>query len=133
MPLLISDVARISGLSIHTLRYYDERGLLPQVQRAENGHRIFDEEDLNWIDIIKCLRSTEMPLSEMQHFAELVQQGPLTASQRRALLESHRHKVERRMHEIQEALARIDDKIERYRLIEQEQDSDYAAEGENDG
>jgi MerR family transcriptional regulator, aldehyde-responsive regulator len=117
MTLSIGDVARLTGLSIHTLRYYDERGLLPQVKRAENGHRIFDADDLDWIDILKCLRATEMPLAEMQRFTQLVQVGPTTAGQRRALLEEHRQAVEARLREIQTALVRIDEKIDTYRQM----------------
>ncbi len=118
MALTIGDVARLTGLSIHTLRYYDERGLLPQVERAENGHRVFDADDLDWIEILKCLRATEMPLTEMQRFTQLVQDGPVTASQRRALLEAHRREVEARMQEIETALVRIDEKITHYREME---------------
>lgn len=72
MTLSIGDVAQLTGLSIHTLRYYDERGLLPQVKRAENGHRVFDSDDLDWIEILKCLRATEMPLADIERFTQLV-------------------------------------------------------------
>lgn len=78
----ISEVARLTGLSIHTLRYYDECGLLPQVQRTASDHRQFDETDLDWIDILKCLRATEMPLADIQRFTELVQQGMHTENQK---------------------------------------------------
>lgn len=118
MALSIGDVARLTGLSIHTLRYYDERGLLPQVKRAENGHRVFDADDLDWIDILKCLRATEMPLADIQRFTRLVQDGPETASQRRTLLKAHRRAVEARMHQIESALVRIDEKIGHYRKME---------------
>ncbi|NJL56168.1 MerR family transcriptional regulator [bacterium] len=75
------------------MRYYDECGLLPQVQRTASGHRQFDETDLDWIDILKCLRATEIPLADIQRFTELVQQGMHTAAERRQLLEQHRAAV----------------------------------------
>jgi len=121
MPMSISEVARLTGLSIHTLRYYDECGLLPQVRRTAGGHRQFDETDLDWIDILKCLRATEMPLADIQRFTELVQQGMHTAADRRQLLEEHRAAVVQRQQEIERALARIDEKINTYRQVEQTQ------------
>lgn len=123
MPLSIGEVARLTGLTIHTLRYYDDCGLLPQVERADNGHRRFDEDDLGWIEILKCLRATDMPLADMQRFTQLVAQGPSTAGQRRDLLEAHRRMVEARQRETEAALARIDEKIKHYREMTREQPS----------
>jgi MerR family transcriptional regulator, aldehyde-responsive regulator len=118
LTLLIGDMARLAGLSIHTLRYYDERGLLPQVKRAENGHRVFDVDDVDFIVILKCLRATEMPLADIECFTKLVQDGPITAGERRALPEAHRREVESRLREIKTALKRIDERIVHYRTIE---------------
>jgi len=91
------------------------------VRRTASGHRQFDETDLDWIDILKCLRATEMPLADIQRFTELVQQGMHTASDRRQLLEEHRAAVVQRQQEIARALARIDEKINTYRQVEQTQ------------
>lgn len=109
MTLSIGEVARQTGLSIHTLRFYDELGLLGQVKRAPNGHRAFDEDVLGWIGIIKCLRATEMPVAEVQRFARLGDQGRIT--QQRELLEAHRLEIERRRREVDAAIALIDQKI----------------------
>jgi MerR family transcriptional regulator, aldehyde-responsive regulator len=111
MSLSIGEVAHLTGLSIYTLRYYDELGLLPQVKRAENGHRLFDEDVLGWINIIKCLRATEMPLSDMQRFTQLAHQDIDTITQQRELLEAHRREIEQRMCEVEAAIEMIDHKI----------------------
>lgn len=118
MELSISEVAHLTGLSIHTLRYYDELGLLPQVKRARNGHRVFGEDVLGWIHVIKCLRATQMPLSEMQRFTQLAHQDMNTLAQQRELLETHRREVEERMREVEMAIALIDDKIHHLREAE---------------
>lgn len=118
MALSIGEVADLTGLSIYTLRYYDELGLLPQVKRAENGHRLFDEEGVGWIHIIKCLRATHMSLSDIQRFTQLAHQESDTIAQQRALLEVHRREVEQRMCEVQAAIALIDDKIHHMRETE---------------
>lgn len=119
MALTIGEVARQTGLSIHTLRYYDELGLLPHVTRANNGHRVFDEDVLGWINVIKCLRATQMPLAELQRFTELAHQGYDTISAQRELLEAHRQDVRQRMCEVEAAIALIDHKIAYMRESEQ--------------
>jgi MerR family transcriptional regulator, aldehyde-responsive regulator len=121
MLLSIGEVAHQTGLSIHTLRYYDELGLLPRVKRAENGHRVFDEDVLGWIHIIKCLRATKMPLSDIQRFTLLAHQDMDTITQQRELLEAHRREVSQRMEEIEAAIALIDHKIQYMREAEAEQ------------
>jgi DNA-binding transcriptional MerR regulator len=114
----IGEVAHLTGLSIYTLRYYDELGLLPQVRRAENGHRVFDEEIVGWVHIIKCLRATHISLSDIQRFTELAYQGGDTITQQRALLEAHRREIEQCMSEVNAAIALIDDKIRHMRETE---------------
>jgi len=111
MSLSIGKVADATGLSIHTLRYYDELGLLPQVRRAKNGHRLFDEDVLGWINILKCLRATQMPLAEMQNYTQLYQQGLDAIGQQRELLEAHRREVAQRMCEVEAAIKLLDEKI----------------------
>lgn len=120
MSLSIGEVAQQTGLSIYTLRYYDELGLLPQVKRAENGHRVFDQDVLGWIYILKCLRATQMSLSDMQRFTRLAHQNIDTITQQRELLEAHRREIEQRMCEVEAAIALIDDKIRHMRETEAE-------------
>lgn len=120
MALTIGEVAQRTGLSIYTLRYYDELGLLPQVKRAGNGHRLFDDDVLGWINIIKCLRATEMPLSDMQRFTQLAHQDIDTITQQRELLEAHRREIAQRMCEVEAAIEMIDHKIHYMREVEAE-------------
>lgn len=114
MTLSISEVSRRTGLTIHTLRYYDDCGLLPDVQRDTNGYRQFSEDDLEWIGILKCLKTTHMSLDEMQQFTDLVSEGTGTYAERLTLLQAHRKQVEQRLQDIYDALAVIDDKIAYY-------------------
>ena len=124
--LTIQQVAQKTGLSIDTLRYYERSGLFISVRRLPNGHRRYDESDLRWIDLLKCLRASAMPISEMQRFAEITRQGTATASERRELLEAHRLRVVAQLQEIQHTLARLDTKIAHLHSaeIEQEQDTE---------
>ncbi len=127
--LTIQQVAQRTGLSIHTLRYYERLGLLTSVHRLSNGHRRYDEGDLQWIDLLKCLRASAMPISEMQHFAEITRQGTSTASERRELLEAHQLRVVAQLQEIQHSLTRLDTKIAHLHSIEIEQGQDTEKAG----
>ena len=66
--LLIGDVARLSGLSIDTLRYYDRAGLLGAVHRDGGGPRVFDRDTLGLLDVVLRLRRTGMPVEDVRHF-----------------------------------------------------------------
>ena len=122
--LTIQQAAQRTGLSHHTLRYYEHLGFLISVHRLPNGHRRYDEGDLRWIDLLKCLRASAMPIREMQRFAEITRQGTSTASERRELLEAHRLRVVAQLQEIQHTLARLDTKIAHLHAVEIEQEQD---------
>ncbi|MCA9976226.1 MAG: MerR family transcriptional regulator, partial [Anaerolineales bacterium] len=64
--LTIQEVAEMTGLTAHTLRYYEKIGLLESIDRHGNGHRRYDEADLGWIHFLKLLRGTGMPIQQMQ-------------------------------------------------------------------
>ena len=74
----VKQVAESLGLSEHTIRYYDKVGLFPFVSRDKNGYRDFSREDLYWIEFIKCMRQTHMPVSKLKEIAELYHQGSAT-------------------------------------------------------
>jgi DNA-binding transcriptional MerR regulator len=113
--LTISDAARASGLSAHTLRYYERAGLLDPVDRAESGHRRYAEEDLARIQFLTKLRSTGMPIRQIREYAELIRRGEDTHEARLALLEAHRDAVRAQLAETERNLELIDYKIDFYR------------------
>ncbi|GAA0375738.1 MerR family transcriptional regulator [Bacillus horti] len=119
--LTIQEVAKRTGLTLHTLRYYERIGLMDPIKREANGHRSYNEDDLEWITILLHLRSTGMPISEMQRFANLVRDGHSTISERRELLEGHEQKLQLRLKEIKSTLKILDKKISHYRNLEQEE------------
>jgi DNA-binding transcriptional MerR regulator len=88
--LSIAEAAEISGLSAHTLRYYERAGLLEPVCRNRSGHRRYREADLERITFLARLRATRMPIREVRRYAELMQAGEATNAERLALLEAHR-------------------------------------------
>lgn len=113
--LTIAEAAAATGLTPHTLRYYERDGLLlDAVERASSGHRRYTERDLGWIHLLTRLRATGMPIREIREYAELVRQGEGTEPQRMALLEAHRDAVRAQLAEVTEHLAAIEMKIDVY-------------------
>jgi len=68
-------VAERSGFSLDTLRYYERIGLLNRLERTSSGHRRFGEDDLEWLEVLRCLRETGMPIAQMRRYAELARGG----------------------------------------------------------
>src|SRR5215469_13682981 len=91
--LTIAEVADRTGLTRHTLRYYERDGLMLGVGRAGSGHRRYSERDLGWIELITKLRATGMPIREVRRYAELVRAGDGNEDERLALLRAHRERV----------------------------------------
>lgn len=88
----ISELAERTGLSAHTIRYYERIGLLPYAARNQAKHRDYDASILAWIDFLGRLKTTGMPLRQMLAYARL-RLDPATEAERRALLVRHRVEV----------------------------------------
>ena len=116
--LLIGDVARLSGVSIDTLRYYDRAGLLGAVHRDGGGRRVFDRDTLGLLDVVLRLRRTGMPVEEVGHFVELVRLGDAERAGRLELLRAHRRRVLSQLDQLQGDLTVIEWKIAVYQAGE---------------
>ena len=99
--MTIQEFATLTGLTVHTLRYYEQIGLLDQIQRTASGHRIYQKQDLQWVDFIKKLKATGMPLREIQHYAQLRKLGNTTLEARHQLLERHADALQQQLAEQQ--------------------------------
>lgn len=110
----IGELARRSGLSAHTLRYYERIGLLPAADRDASGHRDYDVSILAWIDFLGRMKTTGMPIREMLRYAGMRARGEATVAARRALLEAHREVVRAHVAELQACLSVLDTKIAGY-------------------
>ncbi len=112
--LTIAEVAERTGLTRHTLRYYERDGLMLDVGRAGSGHRRYCEADLGWIELITKLRATGMPIREVRRYAELVRAGDGNEDERLALLRAHRERVRSQLDLMTAHLDAIDFKIGYY-------------------
>jgi DNA-binding transcriptional MerR regulator len=114
--LTIAEAARRTGVSVHTLRYYERAGLaVTDVDRTAGGRRRYHRLDLEWIKICTRLRATGMPIRSIRRYAELVSAGYGNEQERLALLEAHRDEVIAKLTELEENLKLIDHKIDVYR------------------
>ncbi|WP_182359199.1 MerR family transcriptional regulator [Tomitella gaofuii] len=113
--LTIAEAAQRTGLTAHTLRYYERDGLMHgAIDRAPSGHRRYSAADLGWIELITRLRATGMPIREIQRYAELVRAGDGSEPERLELLLAHRVRVQGRLAEVTEHLEALDTKIGLY-------------------
>ena len=111
----IAEAAAATGLTPHTLRYYERDGLLlDDVERASSGHRRYTERDLAWLHLLTRLRATGMPIRETREYARLVREGDGTEPQRLAMLQAHRDAVRAQLAEVAGHLAAIELKIDVY-------------------
>ena len=117
--LSIDEVARRTGLTAHTLRYYERIGLIAAVGRAPGGQRRYAAADLAWIEFLLRLRATHMPIGKMQAFARLRGAGDSTVPGRRRMLQEHLSEVLAQIEAMRQAADALQAKIGYYRSLEQ--------------
>ena len=104
MIYTVSEMAKLLNVTPSTLRYYDREGLLPFVERSENGIRVFKDEDLRWLKIISCLKSAGMTLKNIRRYIEMAMEGDETVDARLQLLMDQREQILKQMAELQHTL-----------------------------
>lgn len=114
--LTIQQMVQITGLSAHTLRYYERAGLMQQrVERNHSsGYRAYTQRDVDWISFLKRLRATGMPIRDIQRYTELLRRGDETIVERMQLLRQHRQHIEEHLNEVEQHLSAINHKIAIY-------------------
>ena len=125
--MTIQNVAQETGLSEHTLRYYERIGLIPPIERASNGHRRYSKLNLSQIGFVKYLRATGMSISDIQRYMQLAEQGDATIYERLALLEAHQAYVQEQLEQFTQFLEMISSKISHYRDYHQVQTEEELA------
>lgn len=114
MEYSIGEFSERTGLGIHTLRYYEQEGLLTPERNSANRRR-YSEKDIAWVEFIIRLKETGMPIKEIQRYARLRAAGDGTLDERLEMLLSHREDLNRQIQMLQEHRDKLDEKIEFYR------------------
>ncbi|MBC6298038.1 MerR family transcriptional regulator [Listeria sp. FSL L7-1517] len=119
MQQTIKEAAAHTGLSAHTIRYYEREGLIPFLARDKNNNRIFDQDALHWLELLTCLRMTGMPLAKQKEIVELTKCGDDTVSERISVLKEHQEEMYRRQEKMNRAFQKIEKKLAYYEQLEQ--------------
>jgi DNA-binding transcriptional MerR regulator len=118
LALSVGEAADRVGLSTHTLRWYEQEGLVQPVGRDSAGRRRYTQQDVDWLVLLTRLRRTGMPVRDMRRYAELAREGDATIGARRRLFEQHRDRVLGRIAELEEDLKVLNYKIDLYGEME---------------
>lgn len=117
MVYTVKQLSEKYQLSAHTIRYYDDQGLFPDVTRDSNGTRLFSEEHLDWINLVLCLRKTGMSISDIKHFIELCQEGDHTIPERYEIILNQKKKAQEDLLEMQKRLEILNHKENYYKSM----------------
>ncbi len=115
--LSIKDVQEQTGVSAHTLRYYEKAGLLNSIRRLTNGRRFYTEFDIEWIKTLKLLRSTGMPIQKMLDLARLKDEGDISIEKRIAYFKAYQTELREQISMREEAIKTMDKKIKRHEML----------------
>ena len=124
MSYSIKEVSEKFNISPYTLRYYEKEGLLPSVQRSQNGNRLYNDTDLEWLQIVCCMRSTGMSISDIKDYIKLCLRGSDTVPERRQIILRQKEIIENHIREYQALLKVVQKKLQHYdQMTQTESDS----------
>ncbi len=103
-----------TGMTYEGLKFYCNEGLIPNVKRAPNNHRVFDERDIAWVKSLLCLRDCGMGIQEMKEYTRLCLLGAESIPERKAMLQAKREQISERIHFLEDTLRYIDTKDKFY-------------------
>lgn len=116
----IKDVSERLGIPASTIRYYEKKGLLPNIRRTKGGIRQFDEETIEWLKLIECLKKTGLSLTKIREFMDMSTQGDATIPQRLALFQRQRDAIREEIRQLEEILHLVDYKCWYYETAKDE-------------
>ncbi len=120
----LQEVVLKSGLSEHTLRYYERIGLLDRVKRdSSSGHRRYTAEDVEKIEMLACLRTTGMSIEDMRTYVALLKDGKAAADQQLALFEAQKKALEQELVRKQEHLRYLEHKVAFWKAVQSGDDA----------
>ncbi len=116
MTYTVKEISEKMGLTEHTVRFYTDKGLLP-CRREKNNRRIFDDESVNWLRTIQCLRKCGISIEDIRSYSALCMEGNSTLSVRYEFMKSHRELALKRLEEARELVSYMDHKVRHYEDI----------------
>lgn len=114
MGYSIGQAAQMTGLTAHTLRYYEKEGLLPFVKKSGSGLRVFSDNDIGWLQMIECLKGVGMPLKGIKQYIDWFIEGDSTLEKRLQMFKEQKANLEAQMAQLQKHMNKINYKIKLY-------------------
>ncbi len=114
MGYTIKEVSEKFHITAPTLRFYEKEGLLPSIRREENGHRLYSETDLEWIQIVCCMRATGMSIEYIKRYIDLCLLGENTIPERRQIIICQKEIIENHINEYKKLLKVVNKKLSHY-------------------
>lgn len=114
MGYTIREVTQKYDITTSTLRYYEKEGLLPVINKAKNGQREYTNGDLEWLEIIICMRKTGMGIAYIKRYIQLCHQGDDTIKERYQIFLNQKKIIEDKMLELENNMKKINHKIDWY-------------------
>lgn len=125
MPYTIGEVAKKMNVVPSTLRYYDKEGLLPFIQRSENGIRFFTEKDFEILSVIHCLKQTGISIKDIKRYIDMIGEGDKSIDARLELFRKEKESVENKIQEMERTLAILEYKCWYYETSKKDGTMDY--------
>ena len=100
----VGEMAKRLEVSPSTLRYYDQEGLIPFVERSRGGIRMFSDQDYQWLRVVECLKRSGLSIKEIKAYTQLSKKGDASLKERQALFEARKQAVEDQIEQMKETL-----------------------------
>ena len=108
MVYTVGEMAKMLGVSASTLRYYDKEGLLPFVERSSGGIRMFRDSDIEWLQVIGCMKKAGMSIKDIKQYIEMALQGDETIGLRLDMFRRQREALKAQMEELRHAMEMVE-------------------------
>lgn len=108
MVYTVGEMAKLLEVPASTLRYYDKEGLLPFVERSSGGIRMFRESDLEWLQVIGCMKRAGMSIRDIRRYIELARQGDNTIDTRLEMFRRQREVLTQQIAQMQRTLETVE-------------------------
>jgi len=110
----VKDVAKIMNVSTHTVRYYDNEGLIPFVSRTQSNVRLFSDYNLSWFKMVYCLRATDLSINDIKTYIDLCLKGNKTIPQRAKIIFNQEKILKNHLKELQDQMKLLEKKKKYY-------------------
>ncbi len=103
MSYSIKQIADMMNVTTSTIRYWDNEGLLPYVNKV-NGRRVFEDKDFKWLRVLNCMKNINMPIKKIKEYVELAVQGDTTLQSRYEMILEQKQFIQNQIHDLNKCL-----------------------------